>query len=350
MNPLVSICIPVYNGEKYLKACLESALGQTYAHIEILVVDDRSTDSSVAIVTDYCKRDSRIRLFQNECNLGLVENWNNSVSLAQGEWIKFLFQDDLMEPDCIKKMTDAITPDSSMIVCKRNFIFDSCPSGLEEHFLEIVRRYNMDTMFPNQTGISPAQATNAFLENSIINFVGEPTAVMLKRTVFERFGMFNTHLIQYCDLEYWIRVASNTGLIYVPEMLVHFRLHSGGTTAANGSFRRFRMFVDKLVCYHEMIFHPAYAQLRLAAARHEPPLNLRQICAAEVQQVRKMALSAPGNLSRKLLDELNEVTRLYPAFTYIKKIPFSMTYDRYIWKLRKLFAQQPVKRLSQEAG
>jgi hypothetical protein len=247
-----------------------------------------------------------------------------------------------MECDCVEKMINAVTPDASLIVCKRNFIVAGCPTDLKAHFLGIVRTYNMETIFPKETHISASRAANAFLDNLIVNFVGEPTAVMLNRNVFDRFGMFNTHLIQYCDLEYWIRVATNTGLIYVPEPLVYFRLHSGGTTAANGNSRKFRIFVDKLICYHEMVFHPAYEQLRHIAAHHAPPINLRQIFASELNQVRKMAVDVSRNNSRsgeRQFDELDEVTQLFPAFRLIKKIPLSISYDRFKWKLRELLLQ-----------
>src|SRR6266498_4705624 len=107
MQPKVSICIPTYNGAAYLADCLDSALAQTYREFELLLVDDGSTDDTVKIAEDYERRDSRIRLVSKGKNLGLVQNWNRCVKLAQGDWIKFLFQDDLLDSSCLTRMLEA---------------------------------------------------------------------------------------------------------------------------------------------------------------------------------------------------------------------------------------------------
>src|SRR5215468_6023153 len=98
MRPKVSVCIPTYNGAAYLSECLESVMRQTFAAIEILIVDDGSSDSSASIAQQYTRADKRIRLFVNKKHLGLVSNWNHRVDLASREWIKFVFQDDILAP------------------------------------------------------------------------------------------------------------------------------------------------------------------------------------------------------------------------------------------------------------
>ncbi|MBA3705767.1 MAG: glycosyltransferase family 2 protein, partial [Bacteroidetes bacterium] len=74
--PLISVCIPTYNGERYLKECLDSILSQSYTNIEIVIVDDCSKDSTIAIIEKHKASDARIRVHKNENNLGLVSNWN----------------------------------------------------------------------------------------------------------------------------------------------------------------------------------------------------------------------------------------------------------------------------------
>jgi glycosyltransferase involved in cell wall biosynthesis len=74
-NPLISVCIPVYNGAAYLEDCLQSVIAQTYSNIEILLVDDGSTDDSISIIEKFSQKDSRIRLVRNQKNLGLTGNW-----------------------------------------------------------------------------------------------------------------------------------------------------------------------------------------------------------------------------------------------------------------------------------
>lgn len=109
--PYVSVCIPTYNGGKYIRECIESILVQTYSDFEILIVDDKSSDETIEVVEEFAKRDKRIRIVRNQQNLGLVKNWNRCVELSEGEWIKFLFQDDLLAPDCIEELINACQPD-----------------------------------------------------------------------------------------------------------------------------------------------------------------------------------------------------------------------------------------------
>src|SRR5208282_3377409 len=83
-----------------------SALAQTYVPLEIVIVDDGSTDDTLKIVRSF--RDSRLRIYENRRNLGIVGNRNESIKLSKGDYIKFLFQDDLLYPNCVEKMVQII--------------------------------------------------------------------------------------------------------------------------------------------------------------------------------------------------------------------------------------------------
>ena len=106
------------------------------------------------------------------------------------------------------------------------------------------------------------------------NLLGEPTAVLLHRNVFDRFGLFNPHLASCCDLEYWIRVASHTGTIHIRDVLATFRVHAGSMSAyltqtAAGRYRS--EVLDPLLIVHDYAFHPVYGELRRVAERCRPP-------------------------------------------------------------------------------
>src|SRR5690349_18729732 len=98
-GPLVSVCLPVYNGEQYLRESIDSVLGQTYADFEILISDDGSTDSSAEICAQYADRDRRVRFWRNEANRGLFANYNICMNRARGEFIKPFAQDDVLHPE-----------------------------------------------------------------------------------------------------------------------------------------------------------------------------------------------------------------------------------------------------------
>lgn len=97
--PKVSIIIPVYNTEKYLKECLDSVTSQTLKDIEIICIDDGSTDSSLQILHEYAQKDSRVKVFQNLVNQGVSYTRNVGIDNACGEYIQFVDSDDWIEPD-----------------------------------------------------------------------------------------------------------------------------------------------------------------------------------------------------------------------------------------------------------
>ena len=96
--PLVTVCIPVYNGHAFLDRCLQAIVKQTYDNLDILVVDNQSTDDSAALLAGWAGRDPRIRVVTNDANIGLVPNRNRCIELARGEWIKFMDVDDVLAP------------------------------------------------------------------------------------------------------------------------------------------------------------------------------------------------------------------------------------------------------------
>jgi len=99
----VSVVLGTYNGEAYLREQLDSVLAQTYPFLEIIAIDDGSSDSTVAILKEYAARDTRIKVVVNEQNLGFIRNFEKGCSLATGRWISLCDQDDYWLPDKIKK-------------------------------------------------------------------------------------------------------------------------------------------------------------------------------------------------------------------------------------------------------
>jgi glycosyltransferase involved in cell wall biosynthesis len=271
-EPLISVCIPTYNGARYLAQCLESAVGQTYRHTEILINDDRSSDETRDIANRYAIKDNRVRLLENRHRLGLVGNWNRCVALARGEWVKFLFQDDLLESTCIERMLAAARISNSPIVaCRRDIVFES-GSGDVRRWYE--RHISLQGVFSDQRHVTAERFCEAVLDHMGLNFVGEPTVVLLSMAAFERFGPFNPDLIAVPDLEYWIRVASNTGLAVVPETLATFRVHPENASAVNARERGYHVnALDPLILMHQFAYHPAFSYLRARAVRRTPPFE-----------------------------------------------------------------------------
>jgi len=103
MQPLVSILIPVYNRENLIEETVQSAINQTYKNIEIIIVDNKSTDKTWKILQRLASQDDRIKIFQNETNFGPVKNWERCIDGAKGKYGKILWSDDLIAPDFLEK-------------------------------------------------------------------------------------------------------------------------------------------------------------------------------------------------------------------------------------------------------
>jgi glycosyltransferase involved in cell wall biosynthesis len=124
--PLVTIGVPVWNGETYLAACLESALAQTMTDLEIVVADNASSDQTPAIVRRYAARDPRIRYVRHRENIGLAANFSALVELSRARYFRWLAADDLIAPPLIERSLDVLDQHPSvMVVATRLEVIDS---------------------------------------------------------------------------------------------------------------------------------------------------------------------------------------------------------------------------------
>lgn len=124
MKDLISIVVPIYNVEKYLTRCIDSILVQTYSNIEILLIDDGSTDKSSQICDKYMKKDRRIKVI-HKSNGGLSDARNVGINMAKGKYLAFIDSDDSIEKDMVEYLFALIIKfNTKMSVCSHNIIFD----------------------------------------------------------------------------------------------------------------------------------------------------------------------------------------------------------------------------------
>lgn len=237
--PLVSICIPTYNGERFIAEALESAMAQTYPNIEVIVSDDASKDKTLEIVEFYKGKTERpIKIFNHLPN-GIGANWNNSIKKANGEYIKFLFQDDVLEPTCISEMITVIEADPSvgLVASKRDFIIDD--GFLNDETKLWIENYGdlQDTLKLNfvngQASIDTTLFSSPEFFKSPLNKIGEPTVVLFRKETVKEFGYFDESLKQILDYEFWYRILKHKKIIILENKLVSFRLHAQQATNVN---------------------------------------------------------------------------------------------------------------------
>lgn len=132
---LVSVIVPMYNAEKYVVETLDNLINQTYSNIEIIVVNDCSTDNSYKVVEGYTKKDDRIKLFANETNLGVAESRNYAISQAKGELIAFCDADDVWELEKLEKQINFMEENKCKICFSSIQFIDDDSKPLNKQFL-----------------------------------------------------------------------------------------------------------------------------------------------------------------------------------------------------------------------
>ena len=219
--PKVSVCIPTYNYARFLPEAIESILNQSFADFELLIIDDCSTDDTAAVVQGYAARDARIRFSVNSPNLGMVNNWNLCLRQARGEFVKFVFGDDLLTSrEALRKMLAPLIADSSisLVASARNIV------DPESKVIRTRSSFGKTTVIAGDEAIR-----RCLLEQK--NLIGEPTVVMFRKKDTER--GFNKDYRQIVDLEMWYHLLEQGALAYLNEPLCAFRCHPDQQTEHN---------------------------------------------------------------------------------------------------------------------
>lgn len=124
MEPLVSIIVPVYNGEKVIERCIRSLVGQTYENIEIIVLNDGSKDHTMQILNKYEKLDSRVRVIDKP-NSGVSDTRNQGLQLATGDYVQFVDSDDWLPNDATQQLVEGMQQNCEMVICDYNRVVDN---------------------------------------------------------------------------------------------------------------------------------------------------------------------------------------------------------------------------------
>jgi glycosyltransferase involved in cell wall biosynthesis len=218
---LVSIIMPVYNGEQYLRQAIDSALAQSYPEWELVVVDDGSSDGTAEIVQSYS--DPRVRYTYQE-NRGQAAALNRGLELARGEFVTTLDADDWLPPNSLQDRLACMTehPEFGVVYGDGNY----CNAAGET-----VLRF---------TEHMPSGVTGDVYETLIVSpFYGTGAAVLVRRQLIERFQIYYDEAIVWCqDWDFYIRLAEKAHFGFVPSVVIFYRLHSAGMTLTMPSGRR----------------------------------------------------------------------------------------------------------------
>lgn len=256
-TPLVSICIPTYNGASYIKETLECAVNQSYKNLEIVITDDHSSDDTIAICERFAAQDNRIKIYHNPQNLGLVGNWCESVEKATGNWIKFLFQDDLISTNAVEKMIDAALKFKvNYIICNREYFFDEgYDEKLKKFYTEKLPK--TEELFPELRVYLPEETAQRISPYIFHNCIGEPPCFLFHKDSFHKTD-FPENYKQLVDYTYILNKILKESFVYISEKLVQFRVHNNSQSMKNK-----QMDVNNKPLFYNYMFIEFYERIQL---------------------------------------------------------------------------------------
>ena len=205
--PKVSVVIPAYNAMTYLPETVGSVLQQTFTDFEVLIVNDGSTDSISSWVATV--KDDRVRLI-SQANQGLPGARNTGITQAQGEYVAFIDADDLWEPTKLDQQVQCL---------------DAKPEvGLVYTWTLLIDRHG------NSTGTVTAATVEGNVWEKLLlgDAIGSGSVAMVRRSCFDRVGLFDPELTSIEDCEMWVRIAAEYPFAVIKEALVRYRQHPSG--------------------------------------------------------------------------------------------------------------------------
>jgi len=217
VNGKFSIILPYYNGRKYIREAVESVLGQTYKNLELIIIDDGSsniTDSEFLSSFIESAKDARIRYYKRT-NSGLSDTRNYGIRISNGEYLCFIDQDDLWDKDKLQLQADVFAANPAV-----NFI---CTDGRN------IGEESLERRTGSKWGFKGGIIHNTFGKLLIGNFV-ICSSVAFRRSVIAEVGYSDRNYKVVPDYEYFLRFSEKMDFYFIPKSVVSYRIHEGNTS------------------------------------------------------------------------------------------------------------------------
>ncbi len=276
-SPLVSVVVPTYNAASTIRETMDSVLNQTYTDLELIVVDDGSTDDTARVVQEF--RDERIvYVYQRNQERSVARN--NGISRAKGKYVAFVDADDLWLPSKLEQQLAVLEahPDLGLVYCDV-FHFDDF-TGKDLFLFSHIRRLYRGKI-----------ELHLLLKNC---FIQSPTAVVPKN-LFDRVGLFDPSLVPVEDWDMWLRIAADYPIDYIDQPLARYRLHKDVTSWSNPTPRLYESigrFLDKAELAYARRSWKVKRIVRLKRALAHYGYGVRLMQSGAIQEARLCFISA----------------------------------------------------------
>jgi len=234
-KPILSIVIPVYNASEYIAETLDSAISQTYESLEIICIDDCSTDNSAEIIINYIQKYSHIRYVKNIENMGACVTRNNGIKIAKGKFILPFDADDLIDKTYCEKAISVFqnTPEISVVYCKAQFFNEK-------------EKWNWD--------LPKYNARRMPFRNLVFS------CAFFKKSDWERFGGFNANMIYgFQDWDFWLNfVEKQLKFHQLPEVLFLYRRQTSITPTISSGLKnknKKKIMIQQIRKNHPNLYH-----------------------------------------------------------------------------------------------
>lgn len=312
----VSICLPTYNGERFLAAALDSVLTQSFRDFELIIVDDASTDGTTHIIETYAAKDSRIKYHFNKTSTGLFTNYNACMNLAENEYVKPFAQDDLLHKDALAECVRILDerPEVSIVSLQR-IVIDECGNDIDVS-ADYRDRLPMDLPLT-------AHEVAAQCLFPINNCIGEPSTVMFRRR--DQGKGFSLDLMQVGDIEYWVRLSTAGHLYLSSKPYCYFRCHDASTTSSNVNSMASAADVITIARKHQWMFELCSRKEEEFFERNLADLSLQTVHSIEKGLLDQYRVRLAGEQQKEAMvqaETKEDIEALYDQLETFRELAF----------------------------
>ena len=239
----ISVVIPNYNHSLFLKKRIDSVLHQTYKNIEIIILDDKSSDNSMEIINSY-KEHENVKIFANDSNSGSTfKQWNKGVKLASGEFIWIAESDDVAEPMFLENLISYVKSETNVAYCQ-SYRMDAI-GNVTGNWTDYTESFEDFDLFYHNFELDGKE----FIEKYLIhkNVIPNASAAIFRKSRFDEVGGADENVKYNSDWLFWIKMLTKGNVFYSSSKNNYFRYHDESVISTSGKKELFRKKYDILM-------------------------------------------------------------------------------------------------------